>query len=376
MLSTEETSRYARHLTLPEVGSEGQAKLKAASVLIVGTGGLGSPVSLYLAAAGVGRIGIVDFDRVEYSNLQRQIIHGTEDVGRSKVDSAAEAIADINPLIKIEKHDQAFTSENAMRIASDYDMVIDGTDNFATRYLVNDVCVLLGKPNCYGSIFRFEGQASVFGLDGGPCYRCLYPKPPEPGLIPNCAEGGVLGVLPGIVGTIQATEAIKIILGIGDHLSGRLLLLDALEMKFRQLKVNRDTDCPVCGDRPTITSPIDYEQFCGVPKASDSQSPWDIEPSELKRRMDATDQLTLLDVREPHEFEICNLGGTLIPLGELPDRHGELERSASIIVHCKMGGRSAKAVQLLRDAGFTDVSNLKGGITAWSKQIDPSIPTY
>jgi adenylyltransferase/sulfurtransferase len=376
MLSTEESSRYARHLTLPEVGVVGQAKLKAASALIVGTGGLGSPVGLYLAAAGVGRIGVVDFDRVEYSNLQRQIIHGTEDVGRSKVDSAAESLASINPLIKIEKHDQAFTSENAMQIATEYDIVIDGTDNFATRYLVNDVCVLLGKPNCYGSIFRFEGQASVFGLDGGPCYRCLYPKPPEPGLIPNCAEGGVLGILPGIVGTIQATEAIKIILGIGNHLSGRLLLLDALEMKFRELKVNRDSECPICGDQPTITSPIDYEQFCGVPKPSEPQSAWDIEPSELKRRMDASDPLTLLDVREPHEFEICNLNGTLIPLGQLPERCGELERSKPIVVHCKMGGRSAKAVQLLRDAGFTDVSNLRGGITAWSKQVDPSIPTY
>lgn len=376
MLSQKETSRYARHLTLPEVGVGGQEKLKAASVLIIGTGGLGSPVSLYLAAAGVGRIGIVDFDRVEYSNLQRQIIHGTEDVGRSKVDSAAETIASINPLIQIDKFDQAFTSENALRIASDYDIIIDGTDNFATRYLVNDVCVLLGKPNCYGSIFRFEGQASVFGLADGPCYRCLYPQPPQPGLIPNCAEGGVLGILPGIVGTIQATEAIKIILGIGECLSGRLLLLDALEMKFRELKVNRDKNCPVCGDDPTITELIDYEQFCGVLKASDSQSPWDIEPTELKRRMDVGDPLILLDVRESHEFDICNLAGTLIPLGDLNRRHGELDRSMPIIVHCKMGGRSAKAVQLLRDAGFADVSNLKGGITAWSKQIDDSIPLY
>lgn len=376
MLSSKETSRYARHLTLPEVGVEGQLKLKSASVLIVGTGGLGSPVSLYLAAAGVGRIGIVDFDRVEYSNLQRQIIHGTDDVGRSKVDSAAETIAAINPLIQIDKYDQAFTSENALQIASDYDIIIDGTDNFATRYLVNDVCVLLGKPNCYGSIFRFEGQASVFGLKDGPCYRCLYPKPPEPGMIPNCAEGGVLGILPGIVGTIQATEAIKIILGIGDSLSGRLLLLDALEMKFRDLKVNRDQQCPVCGDNPTITQPIDYEQFCGVPKATDAQSPWDINPAELKRRLDAGSPLTLVDVREPSEFEICNLGGTLIPLGKLDQRHGELDRSIPIVVHCKMGGRSAKAVQLLRDAGFADVSNLKGGITAWSKQIDDSVPRY
>lgn len=376
MLAREETARYARHLTLPEVGSEGQCKLKSASVLIVGTGGLGSPVSLYLAAAGVGRLGIVDFDRVEYSNLQRQIIHGSDDVGRPKVESAAESIRRVNPLIEVEKHDQAFTSENAMQIGRDYDIIIDGTDNFATRYLVNDVCVLLGKPNCYGSIFRFEGQASVFGYAGGPCYRCLYPKPPDPGVIPNCAEGGVLGILPGIVGTIQATEAIKIILGIGSTLSGRLLLLDALEMKFRELTISRDPNCPVCGTQPTITSPIDYEQFCGVPKGGSAQSPWDIEPVELKRRIESGQPLTILDVREPHEYDLCNLGGTLIPLGELPDRIGEIDRSASIVVHCKMGGRSAKAVALLREAGFSDVSNLNGGIIRWSKQIDASVPTY
>lgn len=376
MLAREETARYARHLVLPEVGTAGQGKLKSASVLVVGTGGLGSPVSLYLAAAGVGRIGIVDFDRVEYSNLQRQIIHGSDDVGRSKVDSAAESINSVNPLVHVEKHDVAFTSENAMQIGQNYDIIIDGTDNFATRYLVNDVCVLLGKPNCYGSIFRFEGQASVFGLGGGPCYRCLYPKPPDPGLIPNCAEGGVLGILPGIVGTIQATEAIKIILGIGDSLSGRLLLLDALEMKFRELQVSRDPNCPVCGNHPTIQAPIDYNQFCGVAKQEAEQSPWDIEPAELKRRLESGENLIVLDVREPHEFEICNLNGTLIPLGELADRHGELDRSTPIVVHCKMGGRSAKAVQLLRDLGYRDVSNLNGGINRWSKQIDASVPTY
>lgn len=376
MLAREETARYARHLTLPEVGTRGQNQLKSASVLVVGTGGLGSPVALYLAAAGVGRIGIVDFDRVEYSNLQRQIIHGSEDVGRSKVDSAAESIGNINPFVQVDKHDQAFSSENAMRIGVDYDIIIDGTDNFATRYLVNDVCVLLGKPNCYGSIFRFEGQASVFGLGDGPCYRCLYPKPPNPGLIPNCAEGGVLGILPGLVGTIQATEAIKIILGIGDSLSGRLLLLDALDMKFRELAINRDPNCPVCGDHPTITAPIDYDQFCGTPKKDAAQSPWDIEPAELKRRLDSGEAITVLDVREPHEYEICNLGGTLIPLGELAQRHQELDRSRPIVVHCKMGGRSAKAVKLLRDAGFDDVSNLNGGINRWSNQIDATVPVY
>ncbi|QEG01749.1 putative adenylyltransferase/sulfurtransferase MoeZ [Stieleria maiorica] len=376
MLAREETARYARHLTLPEVGTEGQVKLKSASVLVVGTGGLGSPVALYLAAAGVGRLGIVDFDRVEYSNLQRQIIHGSDDVGRPKVDSAAESIGNVNPLIQIDRHDQALTSANAMQIAADYDIIIDGTDNFATRYLVNDVCVLLGKPNCYGSIFRFEGQASVFGLPGGPCYRCLYPKPPDPGMIPNCAEGGVLGILPGIVGTIQATEAIKLILGIGESLSGRLLLLDALEMRFRELKVSRDPSCPVCGDQPTITAPIDYDQFCGTPKQDSTQSPWDIEPTEFKRRLDAGEPMTVLDVRKQHEYDICNLGGTLIPLDELPTRLGELDRSRTIVVHCKLGMRSAKAVQILRDAGFPDVSNLNGGIIRWSKQIDPTIPTY
>jgi adenylyltransferase/sulfurtransferase len=375
-LSGEEMSRYARHLTLPEVGPEGQAKLKAGSVLIIGSGGLGSPVGLYLAAAGVGRIGIVDFDRVDYSNLQRQIIHGSGDVGRAKVDSAAESIARINPLIEVDKIDQAFTSDNALAIAEDYDIVVDGTDNFATRYLVNDVCVLLNKPNCYGSIFRFEGQASVFAHGDGPCYRCLYPEPPDPGVIPNCAEGGVLGVLPGIVGTIQATEAIKIILGVGVPLAGRLLLLDALEMRFRQLRIDRDPNCPVCGDHPTITAPIDYDQFCGTPPAGAAQSPWDIEPAELKRRIETHSPLTVLDVREPSEFEICNLGGLLIPLGELAERLGELDRSKPIVVHCKLGGRSAKAVQMLRDAGFDDVVNLKGGIQAWSNQIDPAVPTY
>ena len=378
-LSPEELSRYARHLTLPEVGVDGQKRLKAASVLIIGAGGLGSPVAMYLAAAGIGKLGIVDFDQVEYSNLQRQIIHSTESVGRSKVESARQSLLAINPLVDVVPIEQAFTSENAMEIARDYDIIIDGTDNFATRYLVNDVCVLLKKPNCYGSIFRFEGQASVFGYAGGPCYRCLYPQPPAPGVVPSCAEGGVLGILPGIVGTIQATEAIKLILGIGDSLSERLLLIDALDMKFRQVKVRRDPICPVCGDNPTITALIDYDQFCGTPKRDDQpleQSPWDISPAELKQKMDSNENFVLLDVRQPHEYEICNLDGTLIPLDELSSRHQELNRETPIIVHCKLGGRSAKAVKLLRDQGFKEVQNLNGGIIAWSKQIDATVAVY
>lgn len=383
-LSLDERARYARHLSLPEVGVAGQAKLRAASVLVVGTGGLGSPVAMYLAAAGVGRLGIVDFDRVEYSNLQRQIIHSTESVGRPKVQSAAETIARINPLVTVDAIEDALTSENAMTVASDYDIIIDGTDNFATRYLVNDVCVLLKKPNCYGSIFRFEGQASVFGHGDGPCYRCLYPQPPAPGTVPSCAEGGVLGVLPGIVGTIQATEAIKIILQIGDSLSGRLLLIDAAEMRFREMKVRRNVDCPVCGDAPTITAPIDYNHFCGSPAVDTStagtpaapQSLWDIEPSDLKRLFDDGSEFFLLDVREPHEYDICHLGGTLIPLGELAERHEELPRDRRIVVHCKLGGRSAKAVEQLRDLGIQNVQNLRGGIDAWSVEIDPSVPRY
>ena len=374
-LTKQERARYARHLSLPEVGADGQRKLKSASVLVVGTGGLGSPVLLYLAAAGVGRIGIVDFDRVEYSNLQRQIIHGTSDVGQPKVDSAAAAINDVNPMVNVEKHDEALSSENAVRLIGDYDVVIDGTDNFATRYLVNDVCIFTGRPNCYGSIFRFEGQASVFGYQGGPCYRCLYPTPPDPGVIPNCAEGGVLGVLPGLVGTIQANEAIKIILGIGEPLVGRLLLLDALDMRFRQLKLNRNPDCPVCGDSPIITEPIDYEQFCGMTKMVE-QSPWDIEPVQLKSDLDAGETIQLLDVREQDEYEICNLSAPLIPLGELEGRVNELDRSQRIVVYCKLGGRSAVAVRLLRDCGFIDVHNLKGGIIAWANQIDPDLTTY
>ena len=380
-LSKQEIERYSRHLTLPEVGRAGQLKLKAASILLVGTGGLGSPLAMYLAAAGVGRLGIIDFDNVDFSNLQRQTIHGTGDVGRPKVVSAAEAIAAINPNVQVDQYNEVFTSSNAAQIAQPYDLIIDGTDNFPTRYLVNDICVMLGKANCYGSIFRFEGQASVFGYDGGPCYRCLYPQPPAPGVVPSCAEGGVLGVLPGIIGTIQAIEAIKIILGKGETLSGRLLLFDALDMKFREMKVRRDPNCPVCGEHPSITELIDYQDFCGVPTPGSEaakvsqQSPWDVSPMEAKERLKSK-QATLLDVREPHEYEICNLEGQLIPLGELSDRLDELNQADEIIVHCNMGGRSAKAVQLLRDNGFNKVFNMRGGITAWSEQVDSLIPKY
>ena len=380
-LTNKEIERYARHLSLPEVGKAGQLKLKAASILLVGAGGLGSPLAMYLAAAGVGRLGIVDLDNVDFSNLQRQTIHSTDDVGRPKVQSAAETIAAINPNVQIDQYNEAYTSANAMQIAHPYELIIDGTDNFPTRYLVNDVCVMQGKPNCYGSIFRFEGQASVFGYKGGPCYRCLYPQPPAPGVVPSCAEGGVLGVLPGIIGTIQAIEAIKIILGKGDTLSGRLLLFDALDMRFREMKVRRDPNCPVCGDAPTITELIDYQDFCGMPTPDSEagkvqeQSPWDVSPADTKERVESG-QAKLLDVRERNEDELCNLDGQLIPLGELPARASELNREDEIIVHCKMGGRSANAVQFLREMGFDKVFNMRGGIAAWSEQIDPDVPKY
>ncbi|TWT71035.1 putative adenylyltransferase/sulfurtransferase MoeZ [Crateriforma conspicua] len=380
LFSAEERVRYSRHFTLPEVGVGGQVKLKRASVLLIGAGGLGAPVAMYLAAAGVGRLGLVDFDRVDQSNLQRQIIHGTNDVGKPKVESAGQALADINPHVRLQLFDEPLTSENAMQRVADYDIVIDGTDNFATRYLVNDVCVLSGKPNCYGSIFQFEGQASVFALGDGPCYRCLYPKPPAPGTVPSCAEGGVLGVLPGIIGMIQATEAVKLILDQGRSLSGRLVLYDALQMRFREVKVRRDPQCPVCGDQPSITRLIDYQEFCGAPKMSSAdaseQSPWDVQPSDVQKRLQSGADFILLDVREPHEYEICHLGGTLIPLGELHQRAGELDASCEIIVHCKMGGRSAKAVQQLRQLGFENVHNMRGGIHAWSDEIDSSVPKY
>jgi adenylyltransferase/sulfurtransferase len=386
-LEHDEFQRYSRHLILPEVGLEGQRKLKAASVLCIGAGGLGSPALLYLAAAGIGRLGIVDFDVVDVSNLQRQVIHGTPDVGRPKLQSARDRVLEINPHAKVDLHEVALSSQNALDLFKDYDVILDGTDNFPTRYLVNDACVLLGKPNAYGSIFRFEGQASVFATKGGPCYRCLYPEPPPPGLVPSCAEGGVLGVLPGIIGVIQATEAIKLILGAGDPLIGRFLIYDALRMRFRELKLRRDPECPVCGDAPTVTTLIDYEQFCGLKPAASASAGTAAAPAaaevpvvtveELKARLDAADDLFVLDVREHHEVEICRIAGTtVIPLGELPARLAELPRDRDIVVHCKVGGRSAKAVSLMREAGFDRAANLTGGILAWIDRIDPSQPKY
>lgn len=378
-LTPQEIKRYSRHLILPEVGLEGQRRLKAAKVLCVGAGGLGSPAALYLAAAGVGTIGIVDFDVVDYSNLQRQILHGTADVGRSKLESAKDRLLAINPELRVETYETALSSENALTILEPYDVIVDGTDNFPTRYLVNDACVLLGKPNAYGSIFRFEGQASVFGAKDGPCYRCLYPEPPPPGLVPSCAEGGVLGVLPGIIGTIQATETLKLLLGVGEPLIGRFMIFDALKMKFRELKLRKDPDCPVCGTHPTVTGLIDYEQFCGVVPAADesgTSDDLDITPKALKARLDRGEPLLVLDVREVQEYQINRIAGsTLIPLGELPQRYTELDPSLEIIAQCKMGGRSAKAAEFLRQKGFR-VKNLTGGILKWVDDVDPSQPKY
>jgi sulfur-carrier protein adenylyltransferase/sulfurtransferase len=378
-LSNEEILRYSRHLIMPEVGMDGQTKLKAAKVLCIGAGGLGSPLALYLAAAGVGTLGVVDFDVVDFTNLQRQIIHSTADVGRPKLDSAAEKIKAINPYVEVRPFETRLTSANALDLFRQFDIVVDGTDNFPTRYLVNDACVLTGKPNVYGSIFRFEGQVSVFATEQGPCYRCLYPEPPPPGLVPSCAEGGVLGILPGLVGVMQATEAIKLILGAGEPLIGRLLLVDALSMKFRELKLRKNPDCPVCGKNRTITALIDYNQFCGIrgeeKPVGESKMP-EISVEELKRRRDANEDIYVLDVREPHEYQICNLGGHLIPLNDLPKRVSELDSSREIVAHCKMGGRSAKAVDFLRQAGFTKVKNLTGGINAWADRVDPSMPKY
>ncbi len=380
-LSNEEVARYSRHLIMPEVGMDGQLKLKAASVLCIGAGGLGSPVAMYLAAAGVGRLGIVDFDVVDYSNLQRQVIHGTPDVGRPKLDSARDTLNAINPEVHIETHEVALSSANALDVLRGYDVIVDGTDNFPTRYLVNDACVLLGIPNAYGSIFRFEGQASVFGAQDGPCYRCLYPEPPPPGLVPSCAEGGVLGILPGVVGTIQATETVKLIMGVGEPLVGRFLVYDALRMRFRELKLRKDPDCPVCGDNPTVTELIDYEQFCGITPAAPAPEPAaagdDATVEQLKSRLDGGDGVFILDVREPQEYQICSIpGSTLIPLGDLPSRLGELEGRGEMIVHCKSGARSAKAVKLLREAGFAQARNLQGGILRWIDAVDPSLPKY
>lgn len=379
-LSSNEVARYSRHLIMPEVGMDGQKRLKASSVLLIGAGGLGSPLGLYLGAAGIGRIGIVDFDVVDYSNLQRQVLHGTADVGRPKLDSARDRLNAINPEVRVDLYPERLTSQNALRIFEPYDIIIDGTDNFPTRYLVNDACVLLKKANVYGSIFRFDGQASIFYPPYGPCYRCLYPEPPPPGEVPSCAEGGVLGILPGIIGVIQATEAVKLILGKGEPLLGRLLHYDALAMKFREFKVRRNPKCPMCGDNPTIKGLIDYEQFCGM-RGQESPAPTasaaEITVEELKKRMDRKDNVFVLDVRNLNEWQICKIPGTvLLPLPELPQRFGELPKDREIIVHCKSGMRSAKAVQFLKEQGFKQVVNLQGGIAAWSEKVDPSVPKY
>jgi adenylyltransferase/sulfurtransferase len=376
-MTDEERIRYSRHLIMPEVGAEGQRRLNAARVLCIGAGGLGSPAALYLAAAGVGTIGLVDFDDVDLSNLQRQVLHGTKDVGRKKTESARDRLRDLNPKIEIQAHNVRFTSANAIDLVARYDIVVDGCDNFPTRYLSNDVCVWAKKPNIYGSVFRFEGQSTVFAPHlGGPCYRCLFPEPPEPGSVPNCAQAGVLGILPGVIGMIQATEAIKLVLGAGDSLVGRLLYFDALKMKFREFNVRRDPTCPVCGDAPTITEPIDYENFCGMRGADNGAIPA-ISVSELKRKIDQGEAVLIVDVREPFEYEIAHLENSkLIPLGELPDRLDELDRSKEIVAHCHTGVRSALAVDLLQEAGFKNAFNLTGGIEAWASEIDPEMARY
>ena len=375
MLTQEEVSRYSRHLIMPEVGVEGQEKLKAAKVLLIGAGGLGAPVAMYLAAAGVGTIGLVDFDVVDVSNLQRQVIHGTKDIGKKKIDSAEETMRDINPLVKIIKHEVALTSENALAIMGDYDIIADGTDNFPTRFLINDACVILKKSNVYASIFRFEGQATIFAAEGGPCYRCLYPEPPPPGLVPSCAEGGVLGILPGVVGLIQATEVVKLILGAGEPLIGRLLLYDALAMRFRELKLRKNPEC-VCATGEMKL--IDYDHFCGIVKHPEPPPLVnEIGPKEVKAMIDERKDFILIDVREPHEFQIGRIPtSNLIPLGELPKRIADLDPNAQYVLHCKMGGRSAKGCDVLRAAGFKRVLNMTGGITAWSEQVDPTVPKY
>ena len=380
-LTTDDLARYSRHLILPEVGMEGQQRLKAAKVLCVGTGGLGSPLALYLAAAGIGTLGLVDFDVVDASNLQRQIIHSTKDIGRKKIDSAAEKLNALNPALKVVKHETMLSRANALEILKDYDIVADGTDNFPTRYLVNDACVLLGKPNVYGSIFRFEGQASVFATEEGPCYRCLYPEPPPPGLVPSCAEGGVLGILPGLVGVIQATEVIKLILGNGSPLIGRLLLVDALNMRFRELKLRKNPECPVCGDHPTVTELIDYQNFCGIvpetpQEANVKNGIPQITVKELKRRIDAGEDVQLIDVREPYEYQIAQIGGKLIPQNDVPQRLAEIDRNREVVVHCKSGGRSQRIAEFLKQSGYPRVVNVAGGILAWSDEIDPKVQKY
>jgi adenylyltransferase/sulfurtransferase len=382
-LTNDEIKRYSRHLIMPEVGVDGQRRLKAGKVLCIGAGGLGSPAAMYLAAAGVGTIGLVDYDVVDFSNLQRQIIHGTPDVGRSKLASAKDRLNAINPHVDIQTYETALSSENALELFEPYDVILDGTDNFPTRYLTNDACVLLGKPNAYGSIFRFEGQASVFATKNGPCYRCLYPEPPPPGLVPSCAEGGVLGVLPGIIGVIQATESVKLIAGIGEPLIGRFLIYDALRMHFRELKLRKDPDCPVCGTHPTVKKLIDYEQFCGLRPAASEIAPvstsnaLEISAVELKQRLDRGDKLRIVDVREPNEWQINRIpGAQLIPLGEIPRRYAELDPEDELVMQCKVGGRSAKAADFLRSVGFKKVLNLTGGILEWIDKVDPTQPKY
>jgi adenylyltransferase/sulfurtransferase len=380
-LSHDEILRYSRHLLMPEVGLEGQTRLSQASVLIIGTGGLGSPVAMYLAAAGVGRIGLVDYDEVEFTNLQRQIIHGTATLGERKVISARDRLLDINPTVQVDAYDEPFTSENAFRISEPYDLIVDGTDNFPTRYLVNDVSVMSGKPNVYGSIFRFEGQLSVFWAERGPCYRCLFPEPPPPGLVPSCAEGGVFGVLPGTMGTLQATEALKLLLDVGEPLIGELLLYDALSLTFDRVKLKKNPDCRVCSENPEVTELIDYEAFCGVPGHDRSEShlaaAWEIEPYELAARLSAGEPVKLIDVREPHELKISRIeGADLMPLGQLAGRLHELDSADEIVLFCKTGSRSARALELLAGAGFRKLKNLRGGINAWSRQIDPGLPIY
>jgi molybdopterin/thiamine biosynthesis adenylyltransferase/rhodanese-related sulfurtransferase len=376
ILGAEELARYNRHLILPEVGLAGQETLKKGSVLLVGAGGLGSPLALYLAAAGVGRLGVVDFDRVDFSNLQRQIIHFTGDVGRSKLESARDKILAVNPNVTVDAHETRLDASNAMALLADYDVIVDGTDNFATRYLVNDCCVLLGKPNVYGSIFRFEGQASVFDATRGPCYRCLYPAPPPPGMVPNCAEGGVLGILPGVIGSLQATETLKLLLGIGEPLVGRLMLYDALGMRFREVRMSKDPDCPICGDHPTITGLIDYDEFCGIGQEEEDDVPGvpEITPLELSQ---CREDVHLVDVREPHELGIAAIpGATLIPLGDLMARFGEIDTEGDVVVMCRSGKRSAFATRFLLDQGLSRVRNLRGGILAWADEVDPTVQKY
>jgi adenylyltransferase/sulfurtransferase len=372
-LTPEEIARYIRHLALPEVGMDGQLRLRSAAVLVAGAGGLGSPASLYLAAAGVGRLGLVDFDAVDTSNLQRQVLFGAGDVGRRKVDVAGERLRGIDPGVDVVPHDVKLTSDNVLDVVRDYDLVVDGTDNFPSRYLLGDACVLLRKPHVYGSVYRFHGQASVFATTGGPCYRCLYPEPPPPGAVPSCSDAGVLGVLPGIVGAIQAGEAIKLIVGAGETLAGRLLLFDALETKFRELGVARDPSCPVCGDEPTIRAPVDYDALCGV---SPPPVVPEMEPAELKRRLDAGDDIVVLDVRQPYEREICDIGGVSIPIRSLPARVGELDAGRAIVACCHLGRSSAEAVDFLRRNGFERVWNLRGGLDAWSDEVDPTLTKY